>query len=222
MALVEAAGATGATTPSQGFFGPLSGWQRRGAALGLQHPVFAGLQELKANHPPNCLEILFHPNHPHQRNKSFRPGQFESRPNLDLPLRRETSSAASYIRGFNVILKLIAMLIATRNLEPNLQMHTLGFSGDEVPDRRLLFFHKFDWIVGTLNQIAYLRVSKNPTQDKRQSWLWVVRVAHKLTKKVAGRKEGTVPLLLDLRPPRPFGRAKVEAASCRRMPLPLF
>lgn len=158
------------------FLRPAGGRQRCCAALGLEHPVLARLQKLKANHPSNGLEILFRPNHPHQRNKAFRSGQLESRPNLDLPLRRETPSAASHIRGLNVIFKLVAKLIATRNLEPYLQMHTLGFSRDEVLDRRILVFHKFDWIFGTRNQFAYLRVSKNPTQDKRESRLWVARL----------------------------------------------
>lgn len=66
-----------------------------------------------------------------------------------------------------MIFKLVAKLIASRNLETNLEVHALGFSRDEVLDGLLLFFHKVDWLVGALNQFAYLRVSKNSTQDKR-------------------------------------------------------
>src|SRR4026209_3009181 len=90
-----------------------TGWRQRGrAALSLQHPVLARFQELKANHPTNCLEVFLHPNHAHQGNEALWPRQLESRTTPDLPLRRETAATASHICGLNMIFKLVPKLIA--------------------------------------------------------------------------------------------------------------
>lgn len=124
-------------------FSPSRSHQRRGTALGLEHPVFSRLEQLKTNHPSHVLVVLFDPDDPHQRNETLRSGQLEGGPDLDLPLGRETASIASNIGGFDVVFELGTVLIPARHFEPYLEVDALGSSRNEVFDRRLLSLHEF-------------------------------------------------------------------------------
>jgi hypothetical protein len=115
--------------------------ERSVAALGLQDPVFARLEQLKSNDPTNGFEILFHPDHPNKRNETFWPSKLQGRPDFDFPFGKKAAATATDIYSLDIVLELVTMLIATIDFETDLQMDALMFSGDEVLDWRFLFSH---------------------------------------------------------------------------------
>ena len=62
-------------------------------------------------------------------------------------------------------------------------MDSLGLSRDEVLDRRLLFFHKLEWVVAASTSVRILEFPKNQLKTKAGNPRWFVRVERSLVEK---------------------------------------